>query len=276
MKNVKKLEFENRFVAFLDILGFKEIISNKAEVIRIAEIVESETSTASRVKERHGIYPNKALSVTVISDSVVISIPYGDGFWTEKIKSLRYLLSTVEKIQFKCAMQNVWIRGGISYGEMHHSERNVVGNALVKAYMIEQNAIYPRIILDAKIMLAFQKGGGPSSRKALIKEMNQTFGAESYSGKFLFDKSDENWSGSFSTHFMDDTPLFVNYFHSVFSDLVTEKERKELAEFLKHRLYSAPTPHIYAKYKWVIEYLIATIPGGHLLDKGLAAELLNL
>lgn len=267
------MNFENRFVAFIDILGFREIVKEKTEVARVMNIIQSAIQTAGVDQESHKIFPKDELKLTALSDAIVISILIGSDKY-EAFKSLRYLLSAVEKIQYKCAISDIWMRGGVSWGELHHEE-NVVGEGLVRAYELEQNAIFPRVLIDpALIPDFFSLQRGPQNRRELISEINQKYNRPEYSGKFIFDK--QELVNGFSGCFQDDVPLFVHYFNSVYDEATPENDRISIAKALKKRLYCAASPQIYAKYRWVVDYLSVIPPIGTDMESGLLGEVTAL
>lgn len=267
------MEFNDRFVAFLDILGFKEILKrDNQEVERIMHIISDVTQDVTTVSG-HGIIPDDNITQTVLSDSIVLSIP-APGIIKDAYKNFRFLLHVVEKIQFKCALEDVWIRGGISWGNLHHelSGGNVIGQGLVNAYLFEQTAHYPRVLIDPSIIPDyFGKLGCSATRSAFISEINMTWGASVYSGKFIFDKS--KIQAAFHGYFQDDMPLFVHYFNSIYEEKTPESARTKISDLLKSRLYSSKETAIYAKYKWVVDYLLTIAPEDINVEQGFFHDL---
>ena len=270
------LEFKERFVCFLDILGFSEIVKDHSEVQRVMAIIDGVVAEAVPT-DGQKIYPTDPVRKTVFSDSIVLSILLPEDQY-ETIKTFRFLLHVVEQIQLKCALGNVWMRGGISWGPLHHDVDggNVIGHGLVKAYAVEQVATYPRVVIDPAIIPGvFRKRYGARDKKSLIKDINITFNAPAYSGTFLYD-SEKCPGNGFQGFFQDDVPLFVNYMGTIYGDKVTEAARDKLGENIRMRLYAKHDPKIYAKYRWVIDYLKATTSVGLYLDKGLPGYISSL
>ena len=55
-------------------------------------------------------------------------------------------------LQLNMWINNLLVRGGISYGDFFSDEKMIWGNALIGAYKLEgQIAIYPRIIVEPEI-----------------------------------------------------------------------------------------------------------------------------
>ncbi len=263
--------FEERFVAFLDILGFSEIITKEVEIRRIVEIVKTETVNAKEPGS-HGIFPDEKIKATYLSDSIVLSITTGEAL-NDAFKRLRYLLSAVERIQYRCALQDVWIRGGVSWGKLNHDE-NVVGEGLVKAYRLETTARFPRVLFDMSLISDFfeKKFDGPENRTQLLSEINMTWGAAEYSGKFLFDRT--KLENPFHGMFQDDGLLFVHFMNAIYGE--EAEVRQKLADSLRKRLYTATKPEIYAKYQWVVHYLMTIAPSDSAENDKFYSTLLSL
>jgi hypothetical protein len=157
-----------RLVAFIDILGFKNLVLNNFN--SILEILSSYQNEASRIshfeshlmkqlntdkltdeQKSNALYDlkNQDMQISMFSDSIVISYSNHRNNFTysiielfDKIKDLQDLLNSF----------NVFLRGGITYGKLYHKGSICFGEAMIKAYTIESKvAIYPRIIVDSEI-----------------------------------------------------------------------------------------------------------------------------
>lgn len=176
-----------------------------------------------------------------------------------RIKALRFLLSAVEKIQFELALENIWIRGGVSQGELSHNDRNVIGHGLVNAYLLETKASFPRVLVDP---LVFQKlfesqleEGELKPRQSVLSEINMTWSNSNYSGRFIFD-----WKHAAPINdFTQDYPFFVNYLNPLLVESNTEF-RDKLFVNLAARLYQNE-PSVYRKYRWVCDYIRSMVAG---------------
>lgn len=143
-------KYSNRYVAFLDVLGFKAIIQeNTAEWIKtnIYDDVRR-INTLFRTDLYKSLFPEasyKQLEFVLISDSFIISIP------TEAERSLDVIIGCCFVLQqfFVKREKPILLRGGISKGDFYHFEQTTFGPGLVKAYNIENEiSVYPRIIID--------------------------------------------------------------------------------------------------------------------------------
>lgn len=138
-------KYEYRLVAFIDILGFSDLVEKSKEneeyLVMILDALEEFKSELE--KER----PENSFEVAQFSDSLVISVPYVDTavFFTFIMK-----LNLIQKI---LAEKNILIRGGVSAGKLYHRGTIAFGPSFIEAYKIEsQLAEYPRIVIDPKII----------------------------------------------------------------------------------------------------------------------------
>ncbi|MGG2469320.1 hypothetical protein ACOV1W_16470 [Paraclostridium bifermentans] len=141
------MEYSTRVVVFMDILGFKEMVldpNRKDNLFYVMNYFKwtGESNYTGLLKEN-----DLGKEVTVFSDSIVIS-------YDAKIQGqVFYILLDIIRIQLDLANRGIILRGGVSIGELYHNRETIFGPAMIKAYELEsKNAIYPRIILDQKLL----------------------------------------------------------------------------------------------------------------------------
>lgn len=163
------LKYDERLVAFIDILGFKEIVkqsekdSSRIELIYSVlsylknwevpkkwnlKFVEIEEDAQKKGIERFDIR-NKTNS-TSFSDSIVVSVKVENDI-NEVASTLIVNLAYIGAILFE---QGILFRGGLTIGNIIHDEHGTVfGQGLIDACKLERNnANYPRIILSDKLI----------------------------------------------------------------------------------------------------------------------------
>lgn len=164
---------EERFVAFLDILGFTEIVN----------LIEADQSTTNLGLERlksvlnfmneETYDPNYSAGLpvyteteaglieselgdprlTYVSDCIIISTePTLDGF--------KALSRKIHKITADLAFDGIFCRGAISKGKLYHRDRMLFGSSYIKAYKLEAAAKNPRVIIDPEILQFFDLSDG--------------------------------------------------------------------------------------------------------------------
>lgn len=146
------IEYEDRVVCFLDILGFGkhvlQTISDDQSII-VQEIGEIEGALEA-VRDVLDLDREKyegSTQITQFSDCIVISFRANEQngvFFT--LESILWVLIELVKRGFIC-------RGGIVYGQLIHNSRLLFGPAMIDAYELEKKAaFYPRVILDKSII----------------------------------------------------------------------------------------------------------------------------
>jgi hypothetical protein len=141
--------FEERAVAFLDILGFKNLITN-------AERQRSGLDRLNALKtviEGHVRFDNANVHQDVpvemhpkylfVSDTIILSAPLKHG----KYDGLDVIVVKTIQIAQKVLELGHLIRGGISVGPVWHEDRNIFGSGYIDAFLTEQRANHPCVML---------------------------------------------------------------------------------------------------------------------------------
>ena len=134
------LEYSQQAFAFVDILGFAQLVERSAQD-DIARTLVARLLDTDHVFTEFMDFASVGRA-NFFSDSIVVSMASPEHYMLYMVREIgmlaRYLL-----------FQGFASRGGITAGPVFHEGKAVVGPALVAAYRLEQRAIYPRIILDA-------------------------------------------------------------------------------------------------------------------------------
>lgn len=150
------VNYEDRVVCFLDILGFSTHIRRSIDTDgsddakKIKQIARGLTSVRRILDididvDRQDEYQYK--QVTQFSDSIVISFP------ARKESGVFYALLDIMWVQINLLNAGMLCRGAIARGKMVHTKELAFGPALVEAYLLESKAaIYPRVILGDEII----------------------------------------------------------------------------------------------------------------------------
>lgn len=144
----KEICYSNYCIAYLDILGFKNIVNTeKASTIHeiFSNVRLAKRLVAGGTKGTDVFCEiRKKTKFYFFSDSIVCAIPMEEPMAFEVIASNCMLLQHALWLR---GMQ-VWIRGGITIGNLYCGQSEVFGPALVEAYMLESTvAKYPRIVM---------------------------------------------------------------------------------------------------------------------------------
>jgi hypothetical protein len=154
-----KISYEQRLVIFIDILGFKNLITQSKEdetvlknILRALQTFNEFRDFNTDLKEFSEEFSDSTIiddsrEITNFSDSIVIS------FKIEGIKTLEFVINRLLNIMVDLLEYNVILRGGIAIGDMIHTEDIVFGPAFIDAYSLENEvASFPRIIFSKEIV----------------------------------------------------------------------------------------------------------------------------
>ncbi|MDR0181536.1 hypothetical protein [Lysobacter arvi] len=135
--------FEQSYVAFLDVLGFSEMVDR---AVSQPEADELNRLYRCHIAARNLAAADRELSIIQFSDSVVISRPYDPSQFSSFIKMVadyqRLLLS-----------ERILCRGGVSRGPHYAKEAFVMSAGLIDAYLLEsRRARYPRVIVSEDLL----------------------------------------------------------------------------------------------------------------------------
>ena len=138
--------YEQRLVLFLDFLGFKELVERTvAEPAFLPKLVGAMEIVGGIGKD--DIELLKSQQITQFSDSIVIS------YHIDETSAVFWLLADIALGVVSLAENGFLVRGALTVGELYHSDRHVVGPAMVEAYRLEsQVANVPRVIIDEKVI----------------------------------------------------------------------------------------------------------------------------
>ncbi|ANJ87170.1 hypothetical protein [Pandoraea oxalativorans] len=127
-------------VAFVDILGFSALVSSDSRSIRPKHL-ENLRSLLGKVSEA---FPN--LDLRAFSDSITIAAPLTSA-------NVQALVESVTSLQQMLVQGGVLVRGAIALGKHFADEILVYSEALIRAYLLENDkAKFPRILLDQDLL----------------------------------------------------------------------------------------------------------------------------
>lgn len=134
-----KNKLELRYVIFLDILGFKNMVNDNIDKVILALRMIKQFFLEMYEWEKEEDLED-AVKVTLFSDSIIISI--------KKDVLAQMLVWHIAWLQLHLFTKGILIRGGIDVGYIYQDENMVFGDGLVSAYNLESEyAIFPRVII---------------------------------------------------------------------------------------------------------------------------------
>lgn len=245
------LKFSKYLVAYVDVLGFKEVIRNMRDDAQVQNDFLS-NYLVQAVKHAKKIEATKQLSninlkIKIISDTFFFYIPINleennDDFGNDLVLNLAHMAVGVGGLQAFLSSIGIWTRGAICYGDLIVHNNNIVGPALINSYILEsEQAINPRVILDNSIIKFFR------STTDLVSKVNQVQ-FDNWAHDKLFYLPEKTIADS---SFYDDL-IFVDYFNFFITNHDSLEMYKKTLVHLKKGLSSNPS--IYKKYKWTQKY----------------------
>lgn len=161
MEELSTADYKEQFVAFIDILGYSEILKNSTNPVGDIAIIQGLMDAYKKAADG-----TKIINSVVFSDSMYII----SGNLKEMIRFISLLqvnlLAAMEirtdasdlknGLKVEYGGDGRLLRGGIAYGSAYTSPKNsnsaiITGPAVLTAYKLESTvAVYPRIVLDLK------------------------------------------------------------------------------------------------------------------------------
>ena len=147
--------YEDRLVAFIDILGFADLIKGSRgdqavlNTVRAAlnEVARARAEWSAFVLKRNGQDMPLALRSHAFSDSIIISDLAAQGALP--------LFRAIAEICFALFKHGSLTRGAVSRGPLYHDSTSAFGTSLINAYELEQKVSHsPRILLTDGVHLA--------------------------------------------------------------------------------------------------------------------------
>ena len=140
--------YTEKWVLFLDILGFGDIINNKEDGYKeseeFAEMVLPLFDEILNELQKDSYFEIFGMSISQFSDTFVVSS-----------NSDILIMGVAKIIQSRLLKENLLSRGAITYGKVFHNGSHFhngsqfIGPAITSAYNLEKSeAIYPRVIID--------------------------------------------------------------------------------------------------------------------------------
>ncbi len=235
---IMNLHLRPSFCAFLDILGFSDLIkrayAEKKEHQLLRDIAGALSESAERIKSAAG--KNSIITAKFFTDNAIVGYSY-----MLPGPALLHLCELVADFQLAMACRGIFVRGGIAMGTLVIDADFVFRDCLVKAHELESAAANtPRVVLD------------PLLKATVEQELRSSSGA---------------WRSTWSSRLTVDTDgaFFVNYLSASYERRMIppdvgvyfpseETLLKHRAEVERHLKDSEACPKIWSKYFWAANY----------------------
>lgn len=214
------VDTEPRIVAFIDILGFSNIIqeydSDKTsnilndlhETLELAVKISIENMLDSKAKTDL----QEFLEYRMFSDCICISLPYiefGNDFHIQ----FHSIATVVKSYQLAMMQKGFFVRGGISIGSFFADKNMIFSGGLVSAYKLEQKIGHPIIAIDKKVLERLDKNFSENSKNLFLE--NTLIYPDNESDKIFLNPYD----------LLDNSSNYFDYLQSTMDDLIKENEK---------------------------------------------------
>lgn len=162
-------------VAYLDLLGVTNRIQSVEEQQLQMNKLHNLYTFSTKLTKAIQIEENKDIQFKIFSDNIIIAKKLSCDT-KQKQRDIRCLFMCASHFQELAASDSVgWLlRGGITIGNLFIDDVMVWGEALVKAYYLEDKiANYPRVIIDEKVI--DQIGNSEELREYIRKDFDGQF-----------------------------------------------------------------------------------------------------
>lgn len=140
---------ENRFVAFLDILGFKDLIMRKSHE-EIYQALNQISKTKKLVEEA-------AMKLDQLGDAEVYLVSFSDSIVlfskNDSFENFHYFLLATRWLFTGAFNKQIPIKGGMAHGEisLNKTEQIYFGQPIIDAYLMEEDVNYMGVVAHNSI-----------------------------------------------------------------------------------------------------------------------------
>lgn len=144
--------YQERYTAFIDILGFSELIKQSEKSDDKFNLIDESLNFFHSQKEIEIILDehstnkeNHFIRISTFSDSTLLTTH-------DTLIALDTLLFYISKICYYLLAEGILTRGGIAKGKLKHTKEVAFGPGLVQAYKLENEiATHPRVAIDNNV-----------------------------------------------------------------------------------------------------------------------------
>lgn len=136
-------ELKPHFVAFLDVLGFTEMVEEE-----LPEVHQENLSKLFRCHQSAAVIfrDNPNCSIVQFSDSIVVAMPYIES-------QFEWFASRIADYQRLLLDEQLLCRGGIAVNKHFSNGSFTFSAGLIQAYKVESKAArYPRVVISSEVL----------------------------------------------------------------------------------------------------------------------------
>ncbi len=225
-----EIEYIPSFVAFIDILGYSDLVK-KSDDKKSIGIIKKISSAIKGVKDSidsRWAWEKDKFVIKVFSDCMCISIP-------EKMNNFDAFFQLLAFVQANLLREDICIRGGVARGKFFSDDNIIFSSGLVAAYETEKTiAKFPRIVVPQYFWSYVVQNGQEE--------------------EIIWFKDTYIWKD------YDDDQLFIDYLNFMPHNRKDDPDHKG-KDLKKHKSFIEKCLDIYAertdlyqKYEWMANY----------------------
>lgn len=231
------MNYENRYVIFLDILGFKNMVMKSENNPNLLEKINKILNRIQEIKTDDVLLTKSDRQVSIFSDSIIIS------YSSIKPGIVYPILEDIIYLCIEFSYENIWIRGGISFGKLYHKGDKCFGPALINATNLEsKHAKYARVVVDTDFLVT------------TIANPPKSFSIKEYKNGIMDLLKKDSSDNVYYLNFLDSIPytldnpddietIFFKIKNNITQSLISYKNNTEILE----------------KYEWMKNYYNETV-----------------
>ena len=221
---------EKYFIAYIDVLGYKEYVySGENNALHLSQTIRK---TIDFINARN-------VEAKQLDDEYVYKFRcFSDNFILCSEKHDNSLIEDIAWLQFNLALDNVFVRGSFSFGELHFDNDFIFGKGIINAHKLESSiAIYPRVVVDSKYLL----GNKDIPNGAIV--ITEGF------GHFKTD-----FDGAVFIDYLNIVKLKCDIGHWSLPECFLSALEKHRAKIMENIAHNLNQPAVLQKYLWLRNY----------------------
>lgn len=184
-------KYENCYIAFLDLLGFKELVRTQTceQILKIFDEIETRYTITCDKDQKTLADPNE-IHFKIMSDSIIFYVP------SHTANSLPALISICAHFQFRLwrLEQPILVRGAIVKGDLYANDDIMFGTGLTNAYLLEKkNAKVPRIVITKETIDTYKSDEESFMQHFLLRDFDGFYYVDSFVMLYTWGNKDESY-----------------------------------------------------------------------------------
>lgn len=162
---MSKHRFQDRFIAFVDILGFRNLVERMSHEDRIFTTVRDALKVLDRQalgfqqyrRERRNKRHEQRRKgvVSLVRDTNLQMTAFSDCYVLSEVSPAWHVLAAVQSLGARFLEEGILTRGAVVLGKAYHNGRVLFGPGIIEAYELElRTAKYPRILVTESVRKA--------------------------------------------------------------------------------------------------------------------------